>query len=72
MTCQQAMGVAEAMKDKYREGLDLKIYDHTSKEAEKYDLKASTAVFVNEEYVPLDIAIFQDKMYEFLSKLENR
>ena len=66
MTCKLAMGVAKSMKRKLGEKLDLTIYSNTSKEAEPYDLKAATTVFVNHEIVPLNIATSENQMEIFL------
>ena len=60
--------MAKAMKEKFGEELDLNIYTNDSKEAESYDLKASTTAFVDKEWIPLDIAISKEKMEEFLNK----
>jgi len=60
--------VARAMKEKFGEGLDLKIYTNDSEEAKAYELRASTTVFINESWVPLDIAISREKMEDFLKK----
>ena len=70
MTCQQAIGVAKAMKKKFGEKLDLNIHTNVSKEAESYDLKTSTTVFVNQEWIPLNIATSKEKMEEFLCKFK--
>lgn len=67
MTCTKAIGVAEAMKQKYGDRLDLKIYTVDSKEAEPYQLKSATNVFFEQEYVPVDIATDITAMDAFLS-----
>lgn len=68
MTCQNAIGVAKAMKKKFGEDLDLTIYTNDSKEAESYDLKASTTVFVDKKWIPLDVVTSNERMEEFLNK----
>jgi len=68
MTCQKAIGVAEAMKKKFGEDLDLNIYTNDSKEAGSYDLKASTTVFVDKEWIPLDVVTSNERTEEFLNK----
>ena len=68
MTCQKAIGVAKAMEKKFEEGLNLSIYTNDSKEAESYDLKASTTVFVDQEWIPLDTVTSNERMEEFLNK----
>ena len=50
MTCQKAIGVAKAMKKKFGEALGLTIYTNDSNEAESYNLKASTTVFVTSSF----------------------
>jgi len=60
--------VAKAMKEKFREELELNVYTNDSKEAESVDLTASSTVFINDEWISLDIAKSQDKMQELLSK----
>ena len=59
------------MKEKFGERLDLNIHTNVAKEAEHYGLKASTTVFVNHEWAPLDIATSKEKMEEFLWKFKN-
>jgi len=71
MTCQQAIGVAETMKEKFGGRLDLNIYTNVSKEAECYALKASTTVFVNQKWIPLNTATSKEKMEEFLCKFKD-
>jgi len=68
MTCQKAIGVAKAMKEKFGEELDLNIYTHDSEEAKPYDLKASTTAFVDQEWIPLDTVTSNERMEEFLNK----
>ena len=55
------------MKDKFGDGLCLNIYVNNSKEAESYSLKASTTVFLNDEWIPLDIATSKEKMEDYLA-----
>ena len=64
-----AIGVARAMKEKFGEALDLEIYTNDSEESKRYNIMASTTVFINEEWVPLDIATSQKKLEEFLKKI---
>ena len=68
MTCQKVIGVAQAMKKIFGDTLLLDIYTNSSKEAEAYDLKASTTVFIDNEWIPIDIATSEDRMQEFLKK----
>ena len=67
MTCQKAIGVAKAMKEKYGEKLELTIYTNDAKEAKPYDLKSSTTVFVDQECIPLTIVTSNDRMEAFLN-----
>lgn len=63
-----AIGVARAMKNKFEEALDLQIYTNDSEEAKRYNIMASTTVFINEEWIPLDIATSKNHLEEFLKK----
>jgi hypothetical protein len=65
--CVKAIGVAEAMKEKYGDRLDLKIYTLASKEAEPYNFRSSTNVLLEKETVPIDVATDKTKMDAFLS-----
>jgi hypothetical protein len=55
------------MKEKYGQRLDVKIYTIDSKEAEPYQFKSSTNVLFEKTLVPIDIAIDENKMDNFLS-----
>lgn len=61
-----ATGVAKKMKDRFNGQIDLQIHLTDSKEARQYELKGSTTVFVNGEFVPLDVATSEAKMGEHL------
>ena len=67
MSCEQAIGVAKEMKEKYGERLELKIYTTDSKEAEAYNFRSSTNVLFEKELVPADIATDRKRMDAFLS-----
>ena len=70
MSCTKTIGVANEMKAKYADRLDLRIYTIDSKEAEPYHFRSSTNVIFEKEYVPVDIATDRSKMDAFLlSKL---
>ncbi|MFO8083763.1 MAG: hypothetical protein R6U27_05535 [Desulfobacterales bacterium] len=58
------------MKEKFGEKLDVKTYTLDSKEAKPYALefKGSTNVLLNNEWVPLNVAIESSKMEEFLAQ----
>jgi hypothetical protein len=56
------------MKEKFNERLDVKIYTLDSEEAKPYALefKGSTNVLLDNEWVPLSVAIEKSKMEAFL------
>jgi len=58
------------MKEKFGGKLNVKILTLDSKEAKPYaqNFKGSTNVFLNNEWVPLGIAIDKSKMEDFLSQ----
>jgi len=66
MTCQKATGVANAMQERFGERLALKIHLASSPEATNYPLKGATNVFVNGEWVALDVATSKEKMTAYL------
>ncbi len=55
------------MQEQFGPKLDLEIHTVNSPAAATYSLKGSTNVFVNEEWVGLDIATDKEKMQEYLS-----
>ncbi len=67
MSCRKAIGVAEEMKEKYGDRLDVKIYTTDSVEAMPYGFRSSTNVLFENEHVPVDIATDRKKMLDFLS-----
>lgn len=64
-----ATGVARKMKDCFGEKIDLAIHLVDSEEAAKYELRGSTTVFINDEWVPLDVATSADKMEVYLEDM---
>lgn len=54
------------MEETFGDALELSIYRNDSEEAKNYNLKASTTVFINGDFVPLDIAVSERRMEEFL------
>ncbi len=58
------------MKEKFDGNLDVKIFTLDSEEAKPYALefKGSTNVLLNNEWVPLGIAIDKGQMADFLSR----
>lgn len=67
MSCKKAIVVAEKMKEKYGDRLELQIYTMDSLEAEAYDFNSSTNVLFEKKLVPVDIATDRNKMDAFLS-----
>ena len=67
-TCKKAMDVAEKVKEKYGDKLDLNIFTSDSEEARKYNFKSATNVLLDEETVPLDVATDQSKMEQYLEQ----
>jgi hypothetical protein len=70
MTCKLAIGVANEMKEKYGDRLELRIYTTDSMEAMPYKFRSATNVLFDKVLVPLDIVIDKNKMDSYLfSKL---
>lgn len=67
MSCKKAIGVANEMKEKYGERLNVKIYTIDSKEALPFQFKSSTNVLFEKELIPVDIAIDRNMMDQYLS-----
>ena len=57
------------MKGRFGEMVDVAIHLVDSEEAARYELRGSTTVFVNNEWVPLDVATSADKMEAYLANL---
>ena len=68
MTCKKAIGIAEEMKKKYGNKLEVKINTTDSAEAMLYNFKSSTNVIFQKELVPIEIATDSKKMEVFLSQ----
>jgi hypothetical protein len=68
VTCKKAMGVAEEMKKKYGDKLELKIYLTDSEEAKPYNFKSSTNVLFQKVLLPIEVATDSNKMEVFLSQ----
>lgn len=66
-----AIGIANKMKQKFGDQIDLNIFQNDSEEAKGYTLLSSTNVFVNDQLVPLDTALDQKKMTGFLNEIVN-
>ncbi len=67
MSCKQAIGIAEQMKEIFGDELNLSIFTLDSMEALQYNFRSSTNVLLNEELVPLDTALDKEKMKDFLT-----
>jgi hypothetical protein len=67
MSCKKAIGVARQMKEKFGAALELNIFRMDSQEAGSYRFLGSTNVLFNKESVPLEIAIDNIRMDQFLS-----
>lgn len=67
MSCKTAIGVATAMKEKYGDRLELKIYTMDSQEAKGYEFRSATNVLFNKKVVSLDTATDKNKMETYLS-----
>jgi hypothetical protein len=67
VSCKKAIGVANEMKEKYGERLNVKIYTIDSKEALPFQFKSSTNVLFEKELIPVDIAIDRNMMDQYLS-----
>jgi hypothetical protein len=68
MTCKKAIGIAEEMKKKYGNKLEVKINTTDSAEAMLYNFKSSTNVLFQKEFVPIEIATDSKKMDAFLAQ----
>ena len=60
--------MAKAMREKFGEALDLRIFANDCEEAKAYRIKASTTVLLDKEWVPLEVATSKDKMEEVLKE----
>lgn len=54
------------MKDRFGDKIDLNIHLNHSEEAMKYRIRSATTVLVDGEWVYLDTALSEEKMYAFL------
>jgi hypothetical protein len=61
--------VAHAMQERFKEQLDLHVHTTDSAEATAYNLKGSTNIFVNQQWVPLDVATSTEKMAAYLDNI---
>lgn len=63
-----ATGVATKMKTNFGDAIDLHIHLIDAPEASNYVLRGATTVFLNDEWVPLDIATSTGRMQEYLEQ----
>lgn len=70
MSCKKAIDIAKAMKEKFGDRIDLNIYKNDSEEARDYTLLASTSVFVNDKFVPLNVVLDKEAISNYLEKLQ--
>ena len=63
-----ATGVANKMKAHFGEAIDVAIHLIDSPEAANYVLRASTTVFLNGVWIPLDIATSAGRMQEYIEQ----
>jgi hypothetical protein len=57
------------MQDIFKDKLELHVYRTDSPEALPYNLRSSTNVFINEELVPLDVALDTAAMEQYIAAL---
>jgi len=69
VTCQKATGVAQKMQEIFKDALELHIHRADSPEALSYSLRSSTNVFINEELVPLEVALDTTAMEKYIAAL---
>lgn len=60
------------MQEQFGDQLDLHIHTTDSPEAAAYSLKGSTNLFVNQQWVPLDVATSKDNMSKYINNLVPR
>ncbi len=60
------------MQNTFQDQLALSILRSDAAEAKAYNLRSATAVFVNQEMVPLDVAISREKMEAYLRAVAGR
>ncbi len=56
------------MKDRFGEKIDVALHLVDSEEAAKHELRGSTTVYVNDEWVPLDVATSADRMQTYIEQ----
>ena len=58
--------MAKNIKKRFQDSIDLNIYTNDSEEAKEVEIRGSTSVFVNDEAVPLEVALSNQKMESYL------
>jgi hypothetical protein len=61
--------VAEQIKEKMGDTVDLKIFTNDSMEAMNYKIRSATSVYINGEQLPLETALSAEKLEEYLKGL---
>jgi len=61
--------VAEKIKEKMGDAINLGVFANGSMEAMKYKIKSATTVFVNGEQLSLETALSAEKLEEYLTGL---
>jgi len=57
------------MRDIFKDQLELHVHRTDSPEALPYNLRSSTNVFINDELVPLDVALDATAMEKYIAAL---
>lgn len=57
------------MRDIFKDKLELQVHRTDSPEALPYNLRSSTNVFINDELVPLDVALDATAMEKYIAAL---
>ncbi|MCF8129352.1 MAG: hypothetical protein K9N10_12615 [Deltaproteobacteria bacterium] len=61
--------MAEQIKEKMGNAIDLKIFTNDSMEAMNYKIRSATSVYVNGDQLPLETALSAEKLEEYLNGL---
>jgi len=64
-----AIGIANKMKEKFGDKIELNIYQNDAEESKGYTLLSSTNVFINDQLVSRDIALNEGSMIDFLNEV---
>jgi len=54
------------MEEMFKEFVDLKIYPADSNRAKQYGIRASTVVLIDGQIIPMEMALAESRMEEFL------